>query len=95
MSFFNKAKDLECKAKAEAQDIKENVVDLACNVYDSSANKTHAAAKYLRHRMDDLKASGSDTLTKVEGRIKANPGQSIAIAFAAGLLAKFLLGRKS
>lgn len=95
MSFFNKAKDLECKAKEQAQDIKENVVDLAHKACDSSANKTHAAATYMRNRMDDLKTTSCNTATKVENRIKAKPGQSVAIAFAAGLLAKFLLSRKS
>jgi ElaB/YqjD/DUF883 family membrane-anchored ribosome-binding protein len=79
----------------DAQNIKENVVGLARNIRDSSTDKAHVAADYMRDRMDDLKHSGTDTLGKIESSIKAKPAQSVAIAFTAGLLASFLLGRRS
>jgi ElaB/YqjD/DUF883 family membrane-anchored ribosome-binding protein len=79
----------------EIQDIKENVVEIARTIRDASNDRAHDAADYVRDRVDGLKASGRDALEKVETRIKARPGQSVAFAFAAGLIASFLLGRRS
>jgi ElaB/YqjD/DUF883 family membrane-anchored ribosome-binding protein len=79
---------------SDINDIKENVVGLARNLKDVSATKANDAADYVRDRVDTLKETGLDRLEKVEARIQAKPGQSIAIAFAAGLIANFLLGRK-
>ena len=103
MPVHDEAKESEHKpektkshhAKSEIEDIKENVVGLARNIRDVSTDKAHDAADYVRDRMDDVKATGTDTLNKIEKRIKAKPGQSVAIAFVTGLLASFLFGRRS
>ena len=79
----------------EMEDIKENVIGLSRNIRDVSTDKAHVAAVYVRDRMDDLKVSGTDAVGKVGSHIKAKPGQSVAIAFMAGLLASFLFGRSS
>src|ERR1035437_2495327 len=71
----------------EAQNIKENVVGLARSIIDSSADGVQAATDYVHNRMDDMKASGENTLNKIETSIQAKPAQSVAIAFIAGLLA--------
>ncbi len=94
------AKAIENGARAvnesfpEIQEIKKNVLGLAHNIKETSAEKAHEASGYMQDRMDDAMDSGADTLEKLERRIKAKPGQSIAIAFAAGILANFLLGRR-
>jgi ElaB/YqjD/DUF883 family membrane-anchored ribosome-binding protein len=107
MSIFDDTKDAERKlekAKANAldkeivtgiHDVKENVVGLVRNVRDASSQRTHVAGDYVRDRLDDLKVSGTNALRTAERRIQTNPGQSVALAFAAGLLARFLFGRKS
>jgi ElaB/YqjD/DUF883 family membrane-anchored ribosome-binding protein len=102
MPTYDETKDADRKPTVkdkeimlEAQNIKENVVGLARNIRDSSADKAHVAADYVRDRMDDMQSSGTDTLKKIESRIQSRPAQSIAIAFGAGLLASFLLGRRS
>jgi len=94
MPTYDETKD-DKKILQEAQNIKENVVGLARNIRDSSTDKAHDAADYVRDRMDDLKYSGTDALGKIESRIKAKPAQSVAIAFTVGLLASLLLGRRS
>ena len=76
------------------QDSKENVLGMARNIRDTSAEKAHDATDYIRNQISDLKETGADTLAKIEKRIKSKPGQSVAIAFTAGLLASFLLGRR-
>lgn len=109
MSIHDDARDTESKlekagtrlAKAgkeslsDIQDIKENVVGLARNIRETSTDKAHVAVDYVRDRIEDLKDQGTDAVLKVEKRIKAKPGQSVAIAFTAGLLASYLLGRRS
>jgi hypothetical protein len=45
-------------------------------------------------RLADLRANATREYKKVEGQVKAKPGQSIAAAFAAGLVASWLLGRR-
>ena len=77
------------------QGIKENVVGLAHDIRDASTDKAHDMADYVQDRMGDMKASGSHTAEKIEKRIKSKPGQSVAIAFVAGLLASFVFGRRS
>jgi ElaB/YqjD/DUF883 family membrane-anchored ribosome-binding protein len=95
MPTYDETKDADNKMEKQAQNIKENVVGLARTIKDSSTDKAHDAADYVRHRLDDLTVSGTDTLERLESRIKAKPAQSVAIAFTAGLLASFLLGRRS
>jgi len=95
MPTYDETKDTDSKLEKQAQNIKENVVGLARTLKDSSTDKAHDAADYVRDRVGDLQTSGTDTLEKIEYRIKSKPAQSVAIAFAAGLLASFLFGRRS
>lgn len=99
MAIRDDMKDAERKvAKGvtdEMQSIKENVVSLAQNIKEASSHKTHDAINYVSERVAELKETGTDVLKKAEARVKARPGQSIAIAFGAGLLARYLLGRRS
>lgn len=109
MSIYDEANETEQKVKKNmsymanaakeassgAHDIKENVVGLARNVRDASSDKAQALSDYLRSRMSDLKASGENSLERLEVRVRSKPGQSIAIAFTAGLLASYLLGRRA
>lgn len=85
---------LEKEAFSGVQEIKENVLGIARNIRDLSTEKAHVAADYAHDQMDGLKESGTDALAKIEKRIRSNPGQSVALAFTAGLLASFLLGRR-
>lgn len=49
---------------------------------------------YVGRRIDLLKNSGTETLEKVEGRIRSKPAQSVIIAFAAGALANYIIVRR-
>lgn len=96
----NNDKDKESEMKL-SRDIKEsldslqsNVIDLAKNLREAGADRANMAADYMRDRADDLKDMGAEALKKTEKTIKASPGRSVAIAFAAGILTSLLLGRK-
>ncbi|MDP2206792.1 MAG: hypothetical protein Q8K65_10860 [Alphaproteobacteria bacterium] len=54
----------------------------------------HVTADYIRELTESLKKSGRRTLEKTEAHIQDKPGQSIAIAFAAGMVASLLFGRR-
>jgi ElaB/YqjD/DUF883 family membrane-anchored ribosome-binding protein len=83
------------KLKAEARDFKENIVGIARNIKEGSSDRAQVATDYIRDRLHDLKSASNDTLDKVETRIKNKPTQSVAIAFATGLVLSYLLGRRS
>jgi ElaB/YqjD/DUF883 family membrane-anchored ribosome-binding protein len=102
MSIREEAKDLERKVEKSVRDtfpeidvIKENVVGLAHNLKDVSNDKAHMAVEYMHERAESMKVSGTDAIAKIEKSIKANPGQSVGIAFAAGIIASYLFGRRS
>jgi ElaB/YqjD/DUF883 family membrane-anchored ribosome-binding protein len=79
----------------EIQHIKDDVLSLARNVRNVSNDRANAATDYIVNRMNDLKESSKVTLDKMETQVKSKPSQSVAIAFAAGLAASYLFGRRS
>ncbi|MEZ0223293.1 MAG: hypothetical protein ACAH83_01975 [Alphaproteobacteria bacterium] len=102
MSIREEAKEIERKVEKSVREtfpeievIKENVVGLAHNLKDVSNDKAHMAVEYMHEKAENLKVSGTDTLAKIEKSIKANPAQSVGIAFAAGIVASYLLGRRA
>lgn len=94
-----KLAQLEARLKRDASDavdvIQENVVGLVQHAKDVGNEKAHQVADYVHERADNLRLSGTDALARVEDRIRSKPGQSVGIAFAAGILASFILGRRS
>lgn len=102
MSIREEAKDLERKVEKsiketfpEVEAIKENIVGLAHNLKDASNDKAHMTVDYIHEKAEDLKIFGTGTIAKIEKSIRANPAQSIGIAFAAGIIASYLIGRRS
>jgi ElaB/YqjD/DUF883 family membrane-anchored ribosome-binding protein len=89
----------QARAKRDASeavdDIKENVVGLVQHAKDVGTDKAHQVADYVQGRADNLRLSGREALARAEDRIRSKPGQSVGIAFAAGILASFLLSRRS
>lgn len=85
----------------ELNDIKENVTDLKNNsaalarhVYADGRQSLSSAGDVAAERISELRETGLASLKRMEGRVSRNPGQSVLIAFAAGLLTSFILGRK-
>ena len=79
----------------ELESLKSGVIGLAHNLRDIGADKAHEAASYVNDQIDTLKATSVDSFKRIEKKIQDKPGQSVAIAFGVGLLASYLLGRKS
>lgn len=102
MPIYDETKNIERKigieiANADQRDthgIRENVTDIARSVKIISNDSAREISGYLRDIVAEIKASGTDAVRKTEGRIRSKPGQSIAIAFGAGILASILFGRR-
>lgn len=78
----------------EVSHLRENINGLNRTVKSMSEDKARIAGSYLREIAVDLRASGTRTLSKAEDHIRQEPGKSVAFAFAAGLIASLLLGRR-
>jgi ElaB/YqjD/DUF883 family membrane-anchored ribosome-binding protein len=66
----------------------------AHSIKEKAAKQAHIATDYVHDRMEDIKDKGTETVKYVEKNIKTKPRRSVAIAFTAGLLASYLLGRR-
>lgn len=80
--------------KDDLNSLTSNVVGLAKNIKDLGADKARLAGDYIRTGIEEVKASSAEALEKTEDLIKSKPRQSMAIAFAAGLLTSYLLARR-
>ncbi|MEX1035506.1 MAG: hypothetical protein WDZ54_06080 [Sneathiella sp.] len=86
----------------EINELKEDLASLKSHVSEltaslkrdgfAEADKLGAKAK---EKLGELKDRGQDGLHYVEDHVREKPGQSIAIAFAAGFLASMLLRNRS
>lgn len=74
--------------------IKENAAELAHNVKEVGLKQVSLLSDKMGTTYVELKKQGIQELDKVQKRIKAHPQQSVAIAFAAGVVVSFLLRRK-
>lgn len=71
----------------DLKSLKSNVGELAQHVKEDSVN---GISEFAQMEMQQI----SDFTTRIENAIRRKPAQSIAIAFAGGLIASLLLGRR-
>jgi ElaB/YqjD/DUF883 family membrane-anchored ribosome-binding protein len=80
--------------RSDLDSLKDNVVELTRHIQANGAEQIHEFGTLAQKRAVEMKKAGRRELRKVEGQIKAHPGQSIALAFAAGMALSLLMGRK-
>lgn len=78
----------------EVKEVENKVAKAVALGVDAVTEKACAASEYIQERASEIQEVGKDSYADLEKRIKKSPGQSVAIAFAAGLLASFLMGRR-
>lgn len=71
-----------------------NLMALTNHVKEHGVQGTRYVAGLARDKANEWQDAGRDGLNAVESRVKDRPTESLAIAFAAGIIASFLLGRK-
>lgn len=80
--------------REDLNSLKTNVVELTRAVKQDGTVQAEAIKDVTLTRLGELKASGQEQIKNIERRVKAKPAESVAIAFAAGLAASLLLGRR-
>ena len=81
--------------RKDLSSLQSDVAVLASDIKKVGSDKARDAMNYVNEQVGSLKGTGADALGKIQEGVKSNPGQSITIAFAAGLLVSYLLSRRS
>lgn len=84
--------DTDLRQDVEA--IKEDVVRLAQHLQESHQHLMKDAKKTLDSQMKKAKRFSRDSMKQMETHVREKPAQSVLVAFGAGLLASFFLGRR-
>lgn len=74
--------------------LKDNVFELSRHIKNNSGHHLEDAKHYAEKQLGKVRHAGVTALHKVEDRVTEKPGQTIALAFFAGLAASLLLGRR-
>ncbi len=80
--------------REDLDSLKNNVVELTKHLKQDGKEHTKELKSTALEQLDSLKSSGQERYEILEGNVKKHPGQAIAIAFASGLLASYLIGRR-
>jgi ElaB/YqjD/DUF883 family membrane-anchored ribosome-binding protein len=77
----------------DVKSLKENVSALGQSLKDEACAKTSELKDLASEKLEDVMKRGDESLKFLDDEVKANPRSAVAIAFAAGILANFLLRR--
>jgi len=81
--------------KDELAALKKHMSDLTASAKRDGVEESGKIKARAKEKLSELKDHGIQGLEKVEGRVREKPGQSIALAFAAGFLASTLMRKRS
>jgi ElaB/YqjD/DUF883 family membrane-anchored ribosome-binding protein len=81
--------------KDDMNAVKNKANKFVNDVSNEGVRQSKRAVVYLQDRMDDLKVGSKQAMRRMETRIRIEPTQSVAIAFGVGVLASYLLSRRS
>jgi ElaB/YqjD/DUF883 family membrane-anchored ribosome-binding protein len=86
--------EIKASAVSEIQTIREDIAALKADTAILARNIKDEGGRIARGGIDELRAAGGREFYKVEEHVRENPGQSVLLAFAAGLFASYLLGSR-
>ncbi|MCF8466551.1 MAG: hypothetical protein K9G33_04055 [Sneathiella sp.] len=81
--------------KEDLASLKKHVSELMASMKQDGLEGAEKIGAQAKEKLGELKDRGRQGIQQVEDLVKENPGQSIAIAFAAGFLASMLLRKRS
>jgi hypothetical protein len=79
---------------AEIQEIKEDLRSLKSNVITLANDIKHGGSVVARDGLGHLRAAGQSEFQRIEDHVREKPGQSMVLAFCAGLAFSVLLGSR-
>lgn len=78
--------------------LKTNVVELTRHIQESGIGHvqelTDEVTTKAQKKAEALRKSGKRELKKLESQVKSHPGQSVALAFAAGMAMTMIMGAR-
>lgn len=80
--------------RQDIESLKSNIVELTKHLSANASARTDDLKLATAAQLKRLKDSGLEQVSKVEGEVVKHPAQSIAIAFATGFVASYLLSRR-
>ena len=80
--------------KQDIDSLRTNVVELTRHVKSAGEKQAAELSEKAANGISSLRTRGIEEAKKVEKQVQANPGKSVATAFACGLLASLLLRRR-
>lgn len=82
--------------RSDLDALRSNVVELTRHIQQNGAGHIHEITEDIsdmaHKRAETLRKAGKRELKKFESQVKAHPGQSVALAFAAGMALSMLAG---
>ncbi|WP_340151178.1 hypothetical protein [uncultured Sneathiella sp.] len=81
--------------KEDLASLKSHVSELTASLKRDGVEGAEKLSARTKEKLGELKDRGQDGLHHIEDHVREKPGQSIAIAFAAGFLASMLLRNRS
>ena len=80
--------------KQDLTSLKNNTMELGRHVGADTEEQAIALSQTAAQAIEQFKKSGRKQMKELESRVKAKPGQSLAIAFVVGIAASYILGRR-
>lgn len=80
--------------REDLDSLKTNVVELTKHVQEDGKKQTKHVKKALSEQVESLQEESVKRLEGIKNQVREKPAQSIGIAFATGLVASLLLGRR-
>lgn len=81
--------------REDLDSLKDNVIELTKHLQKDGVEHAEELGDVAKKRLKVMQMRGRQEMKKVEKQVKQKPGQSLAIAFATGVVASMLLrGRR-
>lgn len=80
--------------REDLDSLRTNVVELTQHIKQNGSTQATNLRDRANDTIHDLQERGQKQVQRVEKQVKQKPGQSLALAFAGGLLTSLLLRRR-
>lgn len=80
--------------REDISSLKSNVVALTRHLKKSGEHQLTNLEQRAEDKLKDVRENAYESVRKLEGHVRERPGQSVTMAFCAGILASYLMGRR-
>lgn len=80
--------------REDINSLKSNVVALTRHLRENGESQLIGLEQRAEDRLRNVQTRYKDSVEQFENRVRERPGQSVTMAFCAGILASYLIGRR-